>query len=98
MLSVQHEPEKSFSKIGVPNSGKENRTLFVTETRDYCVWRGLRNDVRLVVGSDLYRQSVRFGLAIEITHFVKPKFGGVWLGGNGCTCELAHLSKRSRLR
>src|SRR3989454_12817254 len=94
MLSIQHEPEKFFAKIGVPNRVKENRTLFVTETRDYCVWRGLRNDVRLVVGSDLYRQSVRFGRAIEITHFDKPKLGGVWLGRNGRTFEHAHLPKQ----
>src|SRR5262249_10515160 len=98
MLSVQHEPEKFFSKIGVPNSVKENRTLFVTETRDYCVGSGLSKRSCFVVGKDLYRQSIGFRRTIEITCLDEPELRGVGLGRDGGAFEHAHLPERARLR
>src|SRR5213076_3013478 len=95
MLSIQHEAKKFFAKIGVPNRVEENGTVLVTEVRDDRVRRRLGKRPRFVVGKDLYRQSIGFGRAIEITYFDEPELGGVGLRRNRGTFKHAHLPKRS---
>ncbi|PYK84130.1 MAG: hypothetical protein DME41_03895 [Verrucomicrobia bacterium] len=95
VLSIQHESEKFLSKIGVPDRVEENRIVIVTETCDDRVRRRLGKRPRFVVGKDLYRQSIGFGRAIEITYFDEPELGGVGLRRNRGTFKHAHLPKRS---
>ena len=64
MLSIQHEAEKFFAKIGIPNGVKENGTILIAETRDDSVRRGLSYCARVVAGSDLYWQRVILGRAV----------------------------------
>src|SRR5437588_5525204 len=97
MLSIQHQAKKFFTKICVPNSVKENRTLLITETRDDRVRRRLSERSRLVVRKNLYRQRVSFSRSIEITYFNEPKLGSVGFGRKSGTFKHAHLPKRAGL-
>src|SRR2546423_877849 len=98
MLSIQHEAEKFFPEIFVPNRVEKNRIMLVAKTRDDCMRRGLGNSAGLVGGSDLYRQRIIFGWAVEITCLDNPKLSSVGLRGNRGAFENAHLPQGAGLR
>ena len=97
MLSIQHEPEKFFAEIGVPDRVEQNRIVLVAEMSDYRVRRGLQNGARLVAGSNLYRQRIVFSRTIEIACLDEPKLGGIGLGRNAGTLKNAHLPECASL-